>query len=232
MSYAQSSVPLPSIQLSAPDSIIYSVFVDSQSKVEMVKGNQSFVPQKIGDRLIDVILHTEPMVHLRTTLRVDSIQAKKVRIAVDAASYTLIIEGNTNTTIDYTKPTSEVVLDNALEVEVNVGNALRCAPPAAPEMVQSWIADLASLDFERERLKLLQRILASSCFTVQQIEALIANIEDEQRRIDLLQIAFGNCFNQQAYDKLKNMLYLDRNQVAFTEWLQSERASQTIGSGK
>lgn len=232
MTHAQTSAPLPTLELSAPDSIFYSVFLDSQSKIEMVKGSQSFTPNKTGDRLIDVILHLEPIVHLRTTVSIDSVQVTKVRIVAHASSYTLIKEGNISSAVDYTKPTSEVASSNNLMVEVNIGQAMRCAPPAAPELVQTSLSEIAALDFEREKLKLLKKVFASACFTVQQIEALVSSIEDEQRRFDLLQVAFGNCFNQHAYDELLHLLYLERNQAAFVEWLQVERNSQAISSGK
>jgi hypothetical protein len=232
MTHAQTSSSLPTLELSAPDSIFYSVFLDSQSKIEMVKGSQSFTPNKIGDRLIDVILHIEPMVHLRTTVRIDSLEVTKVRIVANATSYTLVKEGNISPPVDYTKPTSEGASSNNLVVEVNIGQAMRCAPPAAPELVQASLNEIAALDFEREKLKLLQKFFASSCFTVQQIEALVSSIEDEQRRFDLLQVAFGSCFNQHAYDQLLRLLYLERNQAAFVEWLQVERDSQAISSGE
>jgi hypothetical protein len=230
--YAQSTSSIPAIELSVPDSIIYSVFLDSQVKIEMVNGGQSLIPQRIGSRLVDVILHLEPMVHLRTTITVDSTQVTKLRIAPDAGSFTLIKEGNLTTAIDYTKPNSEAYTMPALEVEVNVASALRCAPPAAPEVLQTWLAELTVLDFEREKLKSLHAIFESSCLTVQQIEALISSIEDEQRRFGLLKQAYPNCFNQHDFDKLRNLLYLERNQVAFIEWLQNERSLQAVGAGE
>lgn len=232
ITHAQPSTLLPTLEINAPDSIFYSVFLDSQSKIEMVKGPQSFAPNKTGDRLIDVILHIEPMVHLRTTIRVDSVQVTKLRIVADATSYTLIKEGNNALAVDYTKPMATIAASQNFSVEVNVGYALRCAPPAAPELVQSLLSEIAALDFEREKLKLLRNVFASLCFTVQQIEALISSIEDEQRRFDLLQVAFENCFNQHAYDQLRRLLYLERNQAAFVEWLQVERDSQAISSGE
>ncbi len=198
----------------------------------MVNGIQSFVPQRIGNRLVDVILHLDPMVHLRTTIKVDSTQITKLRIAPEAGSFTLIKEGNSTTAIDYTKPNSEAFAEAALEVEVNVASALRCAPPAAPEVLQAWLDELTTLDFEREKLKSLHAIFDSSCLTVQQIEALITSIEDEQRRFGLLQQAYPNCFNQHAFDNLRNLLYLERNQVAFKEWLQNERSLQAVGAGE
>lgn len=198
----------------------------------MVNGIQSFVPQRIGNRLVDVILHLDPMVHLRTTIKVDSTQITKLRIAPEAGSFTLIKEGNSTTAIDYTKPNSEAYAVAALEVEVNVASALRCAPPAAPEVLQAWLDELTALDFEREKLKSLHAIFDSSCLTVQQIEALITSIEDEQRRFGLLQQAYPNCFNQHAFDNLRNLLYLERNQVAFKEWLQNERSLQAVGAGE
>lgn len=231
-SCAQSTSSIPAIELSVPDSIIYSVFLDSQAKIEMVNGIQSFVPQRIGNRLVDVILHLDPMVHLRTTIKVDSTQITKLRIAPEAGSFTLIKEGNSTTAIDYTKPNSEAYAVAALEVEVNVASALRCAPPAAPEVLQAWLDELTALDFEREKLKSLHAIFDSSCLTVQQIEALITSIEDEQRRFGLLQQAYPNCFNQHAFDNLRNLLYLERNQVAFKEWLQNERSLQAVGAGE
>lgn len=229
---AQTTKPVAQIEMIASDSIIYSVFLDGQPKIEMVKGNQSFTPQNSGFRLIDVVLHVEPVVHLRTTLHVDSLQTTKVRIVNDHTSFTLIKEGGNTSAIDYTKPASANDSANELVVEVNIGSSMRCAPPVAPELVMSWVDQLQSRDFEREKFRFLEGIFSESCLTVQQIQVLIGTIEDESRRFSLLQLAFGNCFNQHNYDRLKNLLYLERTQLAFEQWLERARSAQAIGSGK
>jgi len=86
-------------------------------------------------------------------------------------------------------------------------------------MMQTWNKEIDTFEFERDREKLLKQILGVSCLTTQQISSLLHQVEDEERRLDLLKRAYSQCFNKHAYQELESLLYLSRSKEDFKKWL-------------
>ena len=212
------------LELQASDSISYTLFVSGVPQLEMVSGTQMLDSIAAGPCLIDLMVHDSVPVHLRVDLK------KKANYPL-----TLLLERNAEDSStpyalrrlraegepeDYTHPAGQAA--SSLQVEVLMAGKSTCAPPASPATLTAAIQELEGTDFERERVKMMERLFSSNCLTTKQIGHLVELIEDESRRLGLLQRAYKNCFDPSNYAQLAELLYLSKSKGDFSKWLSRQ----------
>ncbi len=207
----------------SPDSLEVTLFLD---------GNEIATPFILGEdgakhltidslstskHFVDVLIEDSLQTYLRTDLSLDTSVVPKLRLIKNASTYTLKLDNAEEALArNYTSIESTSL---ALDVEVNVSVDASCAPPASPLMMQTWTNEIDTFEFERDREKLLKQVLGVSCLTTQQIAVLLREVEDEERRLELLKRAYPKCFNKHAFAELESLLYLSRSKDDFKEWL-------------
>lgn len=209
------------LELRASDSTSYTLFVSGVPQLEMVSGTQVLDSIAPGPCLIDLMVHDSVPVHLRVDLKKKAnypLTLLLERNAEDASTpyalRRLRAEGEPE---DYTHPAGQA--ENSLQVEVLMAGEGSCAPPASPASLLAAMAELENTDFERERVKMMERLISSNCLTTKQIGHLVELIEDESRRLRMLQRAYKNCFDPSNYAQLSELLYLSKSKEAFSMWL-------------
>lgn len=207
----------------SPDSLEVTLFLD---------GNEIITPFILGEdgakhlmldslssskHYVDVLIEDSLQTYLRTDLSLDTSVVPKLRLIKNSSTYTLRLDNAEEAlTRNYTSFES---VTPTLDVQVNVSVDAGCAPPASPLMMQTWTNEIDTFEFERDREKLLKQVLGVSCLTTQQISTLLRQVEDEERRLELLKRAYPKCFNKHAYQELVSLLFLSRSRDDFKGWL-------------
>ncbi|MFT4683079.1 MAG: hypothetical protein ACI87M_000577 [Yoonia sp.] len=210
----------------APDSLDVTLFVDGNEIERAFTLGEDGAQHLLLDSLtpsihyIDVLIEDSLQTYLRTDLTLDTVIVPKLRLIQNANSFTLQLD-NAAEALQRNYTSIESV-SRTLDVQVNVSVEAGCAPPASPLMMQTWNNEIDTFEFERDREKLLKQVLGVSCLTTQQISSLLHQVEDEERRLDLLKRAYSQCFNKHAYQELETLLYLTRSKENFKEWLSGK----------
>lgn len=210
------------IQFTSPDSLDIELYLDgnivADAHVLNDAGDRAILLDSLSlsTHYIDVLVQDSLNTFLRTELVIDSLSIPEIQLTQVGGAYTLRLVNPVSLTRDFT---SLEATQSTLQVQVNISEQTTCGPPASPAMMQAWLHEIVQYEFERDRSKLLKQVLGVSCLTTQQIEQLVSQIEDEERRVELLKKGYEKCFNRRSYDELSNMLYLSRNKEAFQDWL-------------
>lgn len=209
------------LELQAPDSISYSLFVAGKPLLEMVSGTQKIDSIASGACLIDVLVHDSVATYLRADLRKKAnfpLVLSLERNAEDqSAPYVLRKKRAEGEPEDYTHPAGQA--ETSLQVEVLLTAKSTCAPPASPASLAAAMGELESTHFERERVNKMERLFSDNCLTTKQIGQLVELIEDESRRLGLLKRAYKHCFDPDNYKQLSHLLYLSKSKESFSTWL-------------
>ena len=212
------------LQFVSPDSLDIELYLDETMVEEAAALNEDgdlsilLDSLSLAEHYLDVLIQDSLNTFLRTELQIDSLTIPVIALTQVGETYTLELANPGAVTRDFT---SFEASQATLQVQVNVSEQATCGPPASPAMMQAWMNEIVTYEFERDRSKLLKQVLGVSCLTTQQIELLVSQVEDEERRVELLKKGYEKCFNRRSYDQLSNMLYLSRNKEAFYNWLES-----------
>jgi hypothetical protein len=121
------------------------------------------------------------------------------------------------------KNLTETVVTDAREMEINVfqPSENQCAIPLTPNDITEVKEQVKLVYFEKEKTQIIEDLLASSCYTVSQINELISLVDNEERRLGLIKITYPNCFNRSEFTSLKSLFLLERYQKEFNSWINS-----------
>ncbi len=207
----------PAIMFSGPDSLVYSLHRGEELFGDSITGRFAVEGLFPEAQLFEVRILQEPMIFLRTRIALDTTWTPQIQILPSGNRFTLSLLNPDERPQDYTQPNALQSAD--LEVEVFTLTGDHCAPPALPSDVRNWISDLQDMEFERNREKHLKRILKEECLTLAQARELISVIDDEEKRLELLRAGYKMNFEKDRYHELNDLLYLERSQTEFLNWL-------------
>jgi hypothetical protein len=206
----------PAVIFNAADSITYSVWRGEELFGDSLHGSFAVDGLFPEEQLFEVRILQDPMVYLRTRVELDTSWVPQISVLPQGEQFTLELLNAGDRPQDYTQPNAALY---ELEVQVFTVSGDDCAPPALPSDVRNWIADLQEMEFERNREKYLKRILNEECLTISQSRQLISTIDDEEKRLELLKAGHQMSFEKDRYHELNDLLYLDRSQTEFLNWL-------------
>ncbi len=203
------------IELEATDSLRYSFYHSGEQVCDDCDLALQLDSLQAGMHLLDIITAGAPSLHFRVELKLDTTTHVELRLSPDSIAHFSLQQVNAPVVIDYTLPAGQAV--NTAKITVTeLGIGAQCAPPLSPAAHARNLAQLDNFLFERDKVKLLESLLGSTCLTTQQIRELIEFIEDDERRLGLLVKAHGKCFDIDEYYALKDLLYLNRNRERFS----------------
>lgn len=208
-----------SISLNNADSLEFSLFLGGKPVLEKTRESVSLDSLSCASLLIDLFVHDSTGTYLRTDLELDTAWTPQLALVNDSNIVTLQLL-NPRAVRDYVSLPQNASMELAVNrMEVSTVN---CFPPSTPDEVQSILSQLDQLDFERQRIGLLEREIPKLCLTTDQIQALIETIDDESKRLSLLRIAHPHCYNKADYSSLVNLLYLERSIKSFKNEILSQ----------
>ena len=206
------------LMISNKDSLSFSLFIGGQLAQEDIRSDFRLDSLACTTVLLDIIVKDSSNTHLRTDLVLDTVWIPELLLTSDY----------TGVTLQLLNPREQVVTDltafpsttrETLDVAVMQVENSTCFPPSTPTEVMELTAVLEGKDFEKQRISLLEKRLPNLCLTTSQIEMLINTIEDEEKRLSILQFAYDFCYDKSNYSSLTKLLYLERNIASFQRWL-------------
>ena len=206
------------LMISNKDSLSFSLFVGGKLAKDDVVADIQLDSLECTTVLLDLIVKDSSNTHLRTDLQLDTAWIPMLELSSEFTGVQLrLLNPREPVVEDLTAfPTST---KETLEVAVMQVENSTCFPPSTPTEVMELTAVLEGKDFEKQRIALLEKRLPNLCLTTSQIEMLINTIEDEEKRLSILQFAYDFCYDKSNYSSLTKLLYLERNIASFEEWI-------------
>ncbi len=212
--FAGWSVGQTGFTFTAPDTLRYALYLNGSLSSADHQGSLRVDTLQAGDCLIDLMVHGNPMTHVRASLTLDTLQLAELELVTDVQLRYRLVRHDLNHTVDYTKPNA-TTQSQALDLVVTQVERAGCAPPLAPSLFERKINEIEALPFERDKLKRLKPWLESTCLTTAQIRTVAELIEDEERRLEVLRAAYSVCFDRSEFASLIDLIYLSRSRELF-----------------
>lgn len=204
-----------SVALTVTDSSDYQLYFGGERICDNCDSKVQLDSLAAGSHLLDIITQGSTSLHFRVELFLDSSGMAEFQLSPDSITHYRFEQLNAPAVVDYTLPAGQAAENFNVEV-TQLGSSVRCAPPISPSAHERNLEQLSHAIFERDKVKILERILGQSCLSTQQIRELVEYVEDDERRLELLVKAHTQCFDLAEFHSLVDLLYLSRNQTRFS----------------
>jgi hypothetical protein len=104
-----------------------------------------------------------------------------------------------------------------LPLSLFITDLKNCLIPPTDQTLNECLNRVKKIPFESQRMLVLKRETAESCFTVAQLNTLVRTIDDDENRFNFLSFAAEHCYDRQHFYRLAETLDLQRFRNQFNQ---------------